>query len=50
MKVFIAILSALCMGAMMTETDRHNKLMWCVCFITTIIAILMLILLPMKVL
>lgn len=37
MKVFMAILSVLCVGGMLSEKDTHNKLMWSACFIVTII-------------
>ena len=43
MKVFMAILTVLCLGAMMNEKDGHGKMMWCACFITTIIVIMMLV-------
>lgn len=40
MNVFIAILSTLCFGAMLNEKDKHNKMLFGACFITTIIAML----------
>lgn len=49
MKVFMAILSVLCMGGMMSERDKHNKLMWCACFIASVVAAMTITLLQMKV-
>ena len=47
MKVFFAILSVFCLGAMMNEKDKNGKMMWLASFITT--AIVMLIMTAMQV-
>jgi hypothetical protein len=48
MKVFVAILSLFCLGAMMSEKDIHNKMLYGACFIATIVAILIMFVVPLR--